>query len=105
MQTNGCSRPLTVAPAPDGVVATLIVFVVGRDTDAQPPIAAYNAATHSILILGASPDPGVIQAQPREECKQTLAITAGRSVGRQQSYLAYRSLVLGGSKMPDLMTC
>jgi len=49
-QVVGASSPEMMASAPDGVDATLIVSVVPRATDAQPPNMAQAAKTPNTRI-------------------------------------------------------
>src|SRR3569832_2478995 len=55
VQIVGASSPEMVASAPDGVDATLIVSVVPRVTDAQPPNMAHNATQPKIRMKIRSP--------------------------------------------------
>jgi hypothetical protein len=50
MHVIGASSPLITASAPAGVDETLMVSVVPRVTDAQPPRTAQNARTPKIRI-------------------------------------------------------
>ena len=49
-QVVGTSSPETIAAAPDGVDAILIVSVVPRATEAQPPRKAHAAKQAKIRI-------------------------------------------------------
>jgi hypothetical protein len=55
VQTIGASSPDTVASAPAGVEATLIVSVVPRVTDAQPPTMAHSAKHNKTRMKLKSP--------------------------------------------------
>jgi hypothetical protein len=56
VQIIGASSPLISASAPDGVDEMLIVSVVPRVTEAQPPRMAQNASTPKIRMYF-SPSP------------------------------------------------
>src|SRR5450755_2959769 len=76
-QVMGASSPEMTASAPDGVDATLIVSVVPRDTDAQPPSMAQAAKTPKARIY-VLPSPGSTEPQPGRAGK---GVPSNRSLG------------------------
>jgi len=78
VQTVGASSPDIVASAPDGVDATLIVSVVPRVTDAQPPRMAHNATQAKIRMkIESPPNPRAIKLNRCGSARGGAAAAAG----------------------------
>src|SRR3569833_628286 len=69
-QVVGTSSPVTIASAPEGVDATLIVSVVPRATDAQPPRKAHAAKQAKIRMNCKPPqNPESLKLNQRESSR------------------------------------